>query len=81
MKNNVIELYQYRDIEPFDFAAYNRRAEIRFRNSQIRFWLSTAADIMATVVSGCRCVSRWASCRSSTESATTPPGIPNWRSF
>ena len=54
MKNNVIELYQYRDIEPFDFAAYNRRAEIRFRNSQIRFWLSTAADIMATVViAGC----------------------------
>ena len=54
MKNNVIELYQYRDIEPFAFAAYNRRAEIRFRNSQIRFWLSTAADIMATVViAGC----------------------------
>ena len=54
MKNNVIELYQYRDIEPFDFAAYNRRAEIRFRNSQIRFWLSTAAEIMATVViAGC----------------------------
>ena len=54
MKNNVIELYQYRDIEPFDFAAYNRRAEIRFRNSQIRFWLSTAADIMATlVIAGC----------------------------
>lgn len=54
MKNNVIELYQYCDIEPFDFAAYNRRAEIRFRNSQIRFWLSTAADIMATVViAGC----------------------------
>ena len=54
MKNNVIELYQYRDIELFDFAAYNRRAEIRFRNSQIRFWLSTAADIMTTVViAGC----------------------------
>jgi len=54
MKNNVIEIYQYRDIEPFDFSACNRRAEIRFRNSQIRFWLSTIVDTMATVaIVGC----------------------------
>ena len=54
MKNNVIELYQYRDAEPFDFYGYNRRAEARFRSSQIRFWISTAADVLATlVITGC----------------------------
>lgn len=54
MKQNVIELYQYRDVEPFDYAAYNRRAELRFRSSQIRFWLSTVADILATItITGC----------------------------
>lgn len=54
MKNNVIELSQYRDAEPFDFSAYNRRAEARFRSSQIRFWLSTVADTLATaIITGC----------------------------
>ena len=54
MKNNVIQLYQYRDAEPFDYYAYNRRAEIRFRNSQIRYWISTVVDVLATTaIAGC----------------------------
>lgn len=54
MKNNVIELYQYRDREPFDYAGYNRRAEARFRSSQIRFWISTVIEAIATItIAGC----------------------------
>ena len=36
MKNNIIELANYRKPEPFDFAAYNRRADERFRSSEKR---------------------------------------------
>ena len=54
MKNNVIELYAYRNVEAFDYASYNRRAEIRFRNSQIRLWITTAVDLLATAtIAGC----------------------------
>ena len=54
MKNNVIELYNYRDAEPFDLSEYNHRAQVRFRNSQIRFWISTAAEILSTlIITGC----------------------------
>lgn len=54
MKNNVIELYNYRDAEPIDFSAYNRRSELRFRSSQIRFWISTTVDVLATLaITGC----------------------------
>ena len=34
--NNIIELSLYRQPEPFDFAAYNYRASVRFRKSQAR---------------------------------------------
>ena len=54
MKNNVIELYAYQDPKSFDFSAYNRRAEMRFRAAQIRFWVGTAVDTLATVaITGC----------------------------
>ena len=54
MKNNLIELSHYRYAEPFDFHGYNRRAEIRFRASQIRFWVAAAVDLVATLaITGC----------------------------
>lgn len=54
MKKNMIALYPYRDAEPFDFTAYNRRAETRFRSSMVRFWLSTVLDTLCTVaITGC----------------------------
>lgn len=54
MKNNLIELSAYRDVEAFDFAGYNRRAELRFRSSQIRYWLTTIMDLLVTAsIAGC----------------------------
>lgn len=54
MKNNLIELSVYRDPEPFDYAGYNRRAAIRFRSSQIRFWLNTIVEALLTLsITGC----------------------------
>lgn len=54
MKNNIIELYAYQEPKTFDYAGYNRRAELRFRAAQIRFWVSTAVDTLATVaITGC----------------------------
>ena len=54
MKNNVIELYAYQEPKSFDYAAYNRRAELRFRAAQVRYWLSTVVDTVATVaITGC----------------------------
>ena len=54
MKNNVIELYTYQEPKAFDYAAYNRRSEIRFRCAQVRFWLSTVVDTVATLaITGC----------------------------
>ena len=48
MKNNVIELANYRQREPFDYYAYNRRAEIRLRNSEIRAWILHAVETAVT---------------------------------
>lgn len=54
MKNNVIELYRYQEPKAFDYTAFNRRAELRFRSAQIRFWLSAAVDTVATLaITGC----------------------------
>ena len=54
MKNNVIELYTYQDSNAFDYTGFNRRAELRFRNAQIRYWISTVVDVFATTASaGC----------------------------
>ena len=54
MKNNVIELRNYQYREPFDYYGFNRRAEIRFRNAQIRYWISTFVDAAATIaIAGC----------------------------
>lgn len=54
MKNNVIELYNYCDTNAFDYTAYNRRAQARFRRNQIRYWLFTIVDTVATIsITGC----------------------------
>ena len=54
MKHNVIELYTYQETKAFDFSGYNRRAELRFRSAQIRFWLSAVVDTLATIaITGC----------------------------
>ena len=39
MNNNVIQFSNYPQPAAFDYAAYNRRAEIRLRNSELRAWL------------------------------------------
>ena len=60
MKNNVIELYAYQEPKGFDHAAYNRRAEARFRSAQIRFWIGTVVDTVATVaITGCTVFCCW----------------------
>ena len=54
MKNNLIELYTYQEPAAFDYSGFNRRAEARFRAAQIRYWLSTVVDTVATVaITGC----------------------------
>ena len=54
MKHNVIQLANYQEPKNFDYVGYNRRAEIRFRSAQIRFWLSAAVDTLATLaITGC----------------------------
>ena len=50
--NNVIELSNYRKPEPFDYAAYNRRAEARFRNSEIRAWILHLIETLVTATIG-----------------------------
>lgn len=53
MKNqNVIDLSQYRQAENFDFSAYNRRAEIRLRNSERRAWISSIVENCVTAAIG-----------------------------
>ena len=52
MRNNVIELSQYRQREPFDYAEYNRRAKIRFRNSEFRAWLLYLTETAVTAAIG-----------------------------
>ena len=51
-KNNVIELKNYRTPEPFDFEAYNRRAAARYRNREIRAWITQVVDSAVTVAIG-----------------------------
>lgn len=50
--HNVIDLSQYRQPETFDFAAYNHRAEIRLRNSEIRAWVSNIVENFVTAAIG-----------------------------
>ncbi len=50
--NNVIELSHYRKPEPFDYKAYNRRAEVRFRNSEIRTWILQLTETLVTAAIG-----------------------------
>lgn len=45
---NVIELSQYRKPQPFDFDAYNRRAETRLKNSERRAWITCIVDNCVT---------------------------------
>ena len=53
MKNqNVIQLSQYRQQESFDFSAYNRRAEIRLRNSERRARISSLIENCVTATIG-----------------------------
>ncbi len=50
--NNVIELTHYRKPEPFNYEAYNRRAAIRFRNSEIRAWILHLTETLVTAAIG-----------------------------
>ncbi len=50
--NNVINLSNYRTTEPFDYKACNRRAEIRFRNSEIRAWILHLTETVVTAAIG-----------------------------
>lgn len=51
-QNNVIELKRFRQPEPFDYEAYNRRAEARYRSSEIRAWISHIVDTAVTAAIG-----------------------------
>ena len=50
--NNIIELSNYRKPEPFDYTAYNRRAEARYRNSEIRAWILHLTETVVTAAIG-----------------------------
>lgn len=50
--NNVIELSQHRKPDAFDYHAYNRRAEIRLRNSEIRAWILHLTETLVTAAIG-----------------------------
>lgn len=53
-QNNVIPFHPQRQPEPFDFAAYNRRAEARYRASEIRAWIAQIVDSAVTLaIGGC----------------------------
>lgn len=52
MKNNVIELFPSSQPQPFDYAACNRRAEIRLRNSELRAWLLHIVETAVTAAIG-----------------------------
>lgn len=52
MKNNIIELSQYRRPEVFDYAACNRRAALRYRNSEIRAWTMHLIETAVTASIG-----------------------------
>lgn len=52
MKNNVIEFAKYRSSPVFDYESYNRRAEIRFRNSEIRAWILHLVETAVTAAIG-----------------------------
>lgn len=50
--NNVIELSNYRQSETFDYAACNRRAALRYRNSEIRAWIMHLVETAVTASIG-----------------------------
>lgn len=52
MRNNIIELSTYRQAEPFDFEAYNRRAQARYRSSEIRAWILHGVETAVTAAIG-----------------------------
>ena len=52
MKNNMIQLSDYRQYEGFDYAAYNARANARFRNSEIRAWTLHIVETAVTAAIG-----------------------------
>ena len=52
MKNNVIELSNYRPYEGFNYAAYNKRANTRLRNSELRAWTLHIVEIAVTAAIG-----------------------------
>ena len=51
-QNNVIELAGFRKAEPFDYASYNRRAEERYRSSELRAWIMHITETAVTLAIG-----------------------------
>lgn len=50
--NNIIDLSFYRQPESFDYASANRRAALRYRNSEIRAWIMHAVETAVTATIG-----------------------------
>ena len=50
--NKIIELSNYLQAEPFDYAASNRRAALRYRNSEIRAWTMHLIEMAVTASIG-----------------------------
>lgn len=50
--NNIIELSQYHQPETFDFGAVNRRAALRYRNSELRAWIMHMVETAVTATIG-----------------------------
>ena len=52
MRNNIIEFSKYYQPETFDYAASNRRAALRYRNSEVRAWIMHAVETAVTASIG-----------------------------
>lgn len=50
--NNIIELSRYRQRETFDYGAVNRRAALRYRNSELRAWIMHMVETAVTAAIG-----------------------------
>ncbi len=50
--NNMIDLSLYRQPEAFDFAEANRRAALRYRNSEVRAWTMHLVETAVTAAIG-----------------------------
>ena len=50
--NNIIEFSLYRQPKAFDYASANRRAALRYRNSEVRAWIMHLVETAVTAAIG-----------------------------